>query len=261
MEFGLNSKFAIITGGSHGIGRAIALNLASEGCNVLICSRNPQRLEDTKNAIKDLYPVDVLTVQVDVLRENSVEKVLKTLGDHWAHLHILINNVGGGGRWGKESFHLTEESIWKDVYEKNAMTAVRFTNACIPYMIKERWGRIINITSIFGKEGGGRPWFNMSKCAEISHMKCMAKNNELVRSGITFNSVAPGAIMIPNTGWSKLSNESPETLDSLLDKNYPLGRLGTPEEVANVVAFICSEKASLVNGSCLTVDGGESNSF
>ena len=100
-----------MVGGSHGIGRAIALNLASEGCNVLICSRNPQRLEDTKNAIKDLYPVDVLTVQVDVLRENSVEKVLKTLGDHWAHLHILINNVGGGGRWGKESFHLTEESI------------------------------------------------------------------------------------------------------------------------------------------------------
>ena len=148
-----------------------------------------------------------------------------------------------------------------EVFNKNAMVAVKFTKAIIPWMKKQRWGRIVTITSIYGREGGGRPWFNMAKAAQTSLMKCLGLNKDLVRSGITFNSVAPGAIMIPKTGWEAERNKDPEAFDEMLDGQFTLGRLGTPEEVANVVVFLCSECASLINGVSIAADGGQSRSF
>lgn len=128
-------------------------------------------------------------------------------------------------------------------------------------MKKQNWGRIVSITSIYGREGGGRPWFNMAKVAQTSLMKNLALNRDLVRYGITFNSVAPGPIMIPETGWDVERMRNPEAFDSASKERFTLGRLGTPEEVANVVVFLCSEKASLVNGASILVDGGESKVF
>ena len=101
----------------------------------------------------------------------------------------------------------------------------------------------------------------MAKSAEISMMKTLAMTPYLVRDGITFNTVAPGAIMIPGTGWEQESMDDPEAFQQKLDDEFPMGRLGKPEEVANVVAFVCSERASLLSGACLLVDGGESSSF
>jgi len=120
---------------------------------------------------------------------------------------------------------------------------------------------VVTIASLLGREGGGRPWFNMAKSAEISLMKTLAMNASLARDGITFNSVAPGAIMIPSTGWEEEQKKDPEKFKKMVDLQFPLDRLGTPEEVANVVVFLCSEKASLVNGACIPIDGGESRSF
>src|SRR5208283_4052681 len=119
--------------------------------------------------------------------------------------------------------------------EKNAMTAVRFIMKVLPVMRKQKWGRIITITSIYGKEGGGRPWFNMAKAAQTSLMKCLALNKDLSRSGITFNSIAPGPIMIPGTGWEEEQRKDPEAFNQMLNTQSTLGRLGTPDEVANVV--------------------------
>ena len=121
-------------------------------------------------------------------------------------------------------------------------------------------GRVVTITSIFGREGGGRPWFSMAKTAQTSLMKALAIKHYLAEDGITFNSVAPGAIMIPDTGWEKLEKENPKELKEFIDKELPLGRLGTPDEIANVVVFMCSEKASLLNGTSVPVDGGQSKS-
>ena len=181
--------------------------------------------------------------------------------DSWGTIHILVNNVGGGGRWGSSNVEETSEDVWTDVYNKNAMAAVRFTRLVIPHMRRQKWGRVVTIASRLGKEGGGRPWFNMAKSAEISMMKTLAMTAYLAREGITFNTVAPGSIMIPNTGWETEALADPEAFEKKLDAEFPLGRLGTPEEVADVVAFVCSEKASLLSGACLLVDGGESRSF
>ena len=180
----------------------------------------------------------------------------------WGELHILINNVGGGGRWGKESVEETELLVWSEVYEKNAMAAVRFTRRALPHMRRSKWGRVVTITSIYGgKEGGGRPWFTMAKAAETGLMKSLSAMTYLVREGITFNSVAPGGIDIAGTGFDDEKRRDPAAFERMVDAEYPLGRLGTPEEVAAVVVFLCSMQASLVNGANITVDGGQSRSF
>jgi 3-oxoacyl-[acyl-carrier protein] reductase len=260
MDLGIRGKYALITGGTHGIGLAIARALAEEGCHVAVCARNQERISQTVEELKAMR-VYTIGVTADVLQPLDIEKVMKTIIDEWGTLHILVNNVGGGGRWGSDSVEDTPEQVWVDVYNKNAMAAVRFTKLAIPFMRKQKWGRVVTIASIYGREGGSRPWFNMAKSAEISLMKTLAMNADLVRDGITFNTVAPGNIMIPDTGWEKEMKKDPASFKKMVDSNFPLGRLGTPEEVASMVVFLCSEKASLVNGACIAVDGGESRSF
>jgi len=260
MDLGIKGKYALVTGGSHGIGRSIALALAEEGCNVAVFSRDSNKV---KKVVEELEKKGVKTIglSADAMILKDIERVMKSVIDTWGTINILINNVGGGGRWGNENVEETSEEVWIDVYNKNALAAIRFTMKAIPYMKKQKWGRVVTITSILGKEGGGRPWFNMAKSAEISLMKTLSMKPDLVRNGITFNSVAPGSIMIPGTGWEKEKKKNPVEFKKKIEEEFPLGRLGTPGEVANAVVFICSEKGSLVNGSCISVDGGESRSF
>jgi len=259
MNLNIKGKYALVTGGSHGIGLAIARALAEEGCNVAICARNQERISRTLTELQKIG-VQAIGVQADVLQPSSIESVIKAIIYNWGTLHILVNNVGGGGRWGTDSIEDTPEQVWVDVYNKNAMAAVRFVRLVIPFMRKQKWGRVVTIASMYGREGGGRPWFNMSKSAEISLMKTLAMNPVLARSGITFNTVAPGNIMIPDTGWDEEMKKDLRGFKRIIS-TLPLGRLGTAEEVANMVVFLCSEKASLVNGACIAVDGGESHSF
>ena len=258
MDYGLKGRSALVTGGSHGIGLATARQLAAEGCNVAICSRSAARLKSA-TAELEACGVRTLAVAADLLEANAADRVMDTVEREWGEIQILVNNVGGGGRWGKEIVEETEVRVWSEVYEKNAMAAVRFTHRVLPLMRRAKWGRIVTITSIFGgNEGGGRPWFTMAKAAETALMKSLSRMSYLVRDGITFNSVAPGGIYIPGTGFEDERDRDPRGFARMIDLEYPLGRLGTPEEVAAVVAFLCSAQAGLVNGANITVDGGQS---
>ena len=260
MNLNLKGKYGLVTGAGHGIGRAIALVLAQEGCNVAICSIDKQQVDDVVNEVK-AKGVDSIGIQADATVLEDIERAIKTIIGAWGAIHILINNVGGGGRWGSPVIEETAETVWTDVYNKNALAAVRFTMRAIPFMRKQKWGRVVTVASRLGREGGGRPWFNMAKSAEISLMKTLAMNFDLARDGITFNSVAPGSIMIPDTGWEKEQKENTGEFQRKMDIEFPLGRLGKPEEIADVVAFLCSGNASLVNGACVAIDGGESRYF
>lgn len=258
MDYGLKGRSALVTGGSHGIGLATARQLAAEGCNVVICSRSAARLKSA-TAELEAYGVRTLAVAADLLEGNAADRVMDTVEREWGEIQILVNNVGGGGRWGKEIVEETELRVWSEVYEKNAMAAVRFTHRSLPLMRRAKWGRVVTITSIFGgNEGGGRPWFTMAKAAETALMKSLSRMPYLVRDGITFNCVAPGGIYIPGTGFDDERDRDPQVFARTIDLDYPLGRLGTPEEVAAVVAFLCSAQAGLVNGANITVDGGQS---
>lgn len=261
MDLGLAGKRALVTGGSHGIGLATAERLAREGCHVAICSRSQERLDAASAALRGLG-VEVLAMAADVLDPAAADGVMDAVERSWGGVEILVNNVGGGGRWGKEIVEDTDMRVWGEVYEKNAMAAVRFTRRALPHMRRGKWGRVVTVTSIYGgKDGQGRPWFTMAKAAETGLMKSLSSMAYLVRDGITFNSVAPGGIDIPDTGFEDEKRRDPEGFQRMIDAEYPLGRLGTPEEVAAVIAFLCSTEAGLVNGANITVDGGQSSSL
>jgi 3-oxoacyl-[acyl-carrier protein] reductase len=260
MELGLNGKSALVTGGSYGIGRAIALTLAAEGCRVAICARTQDRLEATAAEIRE-RGVQALAIPADATVAQDVQRVVEKVTRTWGALHVLVNNVGGGGGRELRPVEQVPEEQWLDTFKCNALAAVNFTRLAIPHMRRATWGRVVTIASRQGKEGGGRPWYTMSKSAEISLMKTLALNRDLARDGITFNSVAPGRVIFEGNEWDEFRKEDPQRFEQTLRQRLPLGRAGTPEEVAAVVAFICSEKASLVNGACISVDGGESYSF
>lgn len=253
MNLGIEGRAALVTGGSHGIGLATAKLLVEEGCKVAICARKERRLREAAESI-GAHPI-----VCDALKPADVAGAVIATIRRFDGLHILVNNVGGGGRWGEASIEATPDAVWSDVYAKNAGAAAHFTQLAIPAMRREKWGRVVTVASIHGKEGGGRPWFTMAKAAEIALMKSLARTPYLVRDGITFNTVAPGRIAIPGTG-SDTDAAAPGFAEEV-DRELPLGRLGTAEEVAAVVAFLCSEAARYVNGACVVVDGGESRAF
>jgi 3-oxoacyl-[acyl-carrier protein] reductase len=257
MDLGLQGKIALITGGSHGIGLAIARSLADEGCITIICSRSRDRLNEALEVL-NTGGISHYGYQFDALSRSSIEGLLTELyKQHPQGVDILINNVGGGGRWGNEAVVENPLSVWDEVYQKNVGVAIQLTCALLPNMLKKCWGRVIGITSIYGRSVGGRPWFNVAKFAETALFKNLSSNRDFVRSGVTFNTVAPGGIYIPDTGWDQQRRDNPAAFKQMVDSNFPMGRLGSPEEVASVVAFLCSKRASLVNGASILVDGGE----
>jgi 3-oxoacyl-[acyl-carrier protein] reductase len=260
MNLGIKGKNALVTGGSHGIGLSTASALAEEGCNVALCSRGKERLEAARGMVLS-KGTQCLAIQADVLVPEDIDRVVEKVIGEWGYIDILINNAGGGGRWGSDDILETPEKVWTEVYDKNVFAAVRFTVKILPYMKQRNWGRVITISSIHGKQAGGRPWFNLAKCAETVLMKNLSMKPEFIRHGITFNSIAPGRIMIPDTGWCQEQEANPIEFQKMIDRELPLGRLGTPEEVASVVVFACSQNASLLNGASIVVDGGECRVF
>lgn len=260
MHLGINGKYALVTGGTHGIGRAIALSLAREGCHVAVFSRTEERVEKMRNELSAIDGNHLCFVS-DVLDEDGYQETYNEIEKVWPGVDILVNNIGGGGRWGDPDFLKTSDQVWQEVYDKNLTAAMRYTKRFLPHMIKNKWGRVVTITSIYARQAGGRPWFNVAKAAQTTFMKNLACQKEYASNNITFNSVAPGGIWIPNTGWEDMQANDPDGFELFINNTFPRGSMGTPEEVADLVLFLCSTKSSLVNGASISADGGESVYF
>lgn len=242
----LTGKTALVTGGSRGIGRAIALRLASEGARVAInFAGNLVKAEEVKQMIESAGG-EAMLVQCDVSKFDAVEQMIKTIADQWKTIDILVNNAGitRDGllmRMKPEDFDAVVDTNLKGVFN--------CTKAVSRLMIKQRSGRIINMSSIVGLNGNvGQTNYAAAKAGVIGFTKAAAK--EFAPRGITVNAIAPGFIETDMT--SAMTEEAKaSTVEAI-----PLGKIGAPEDVANAVAFLASDQASYITGQVLAIDGG-----
>jgi len=250
MDLGLKDKVAIVTGGSRGIGRSIALQFADEGCHVAICARGEEKLRETDAELR-AKGVKVIAASVDVTDADALDGFVAQVANELGRVDVLVNNAGGNVQG-------DDDAAWLKAIDLNLMAAVRATRAAVPHMRAAGGGAVVNITSIWGREGGGPPIYNAVKSAMTSHAKNSAL--QLAPEGIRVNSVAPGSIRFPGGGWDRRVQQDPDGMAEFVKQNIPSGRFGTPEEIANAVVFLCSPAASWVTGVALNVDGGQSKS-
>lgn len=257
MDLGLQGRVAIVTGASRGIGRGIALGLASEGVNIAICARGESDLRATGEEIL-AKGVEALAVPLDITRRESAKELTSAALSRFGRIDILVNNAGGNRRG---PFQSTSEGDWADLIELNLLSHVRMSRAVVPQMMAQGCGVILFTASIFGRESGGRDVsiYNATKSGVISLAKVMAE--ELAPHNIRVNSIAPGSILFPGGSWEKRLKKNPRDIAEFVRREIPIKRFGTVEEVANVVVFLASDRASLVCGACINVDGCQSHSL
>ena len=246
MEIDLSGKVSLITGSTRGIGRAIAEKLASAGSTVIITGRDKNRADEVAKEIKEKFSVETLGLSMDVGNPESVKKAFDEINKAFGGVDILVNNAG-----------ITKDKLfmrmtlndWEEVIRTNLTGAFLVTQQAIKKMLKQRWGRIINISSVVGFIGNaGQTNYASTKAGLIGFTKSLAK--ELAPRNILVNAVAPGFIETDMT--AALS----EDIRERYKEQIPLGRFGSPEEVANVVLFLCSDLASYITGETIHVNGG-----
>jgi 3-oxoacyl-[acyl-carrier protein] reductase len=249
VDLGIAGRVALVTASTRGIGLAIAQALASEGARVAIAARTETDVKRTAE------PLGGLGIAVDLMAEDGPRRAVEETVNRLGPIDILVNNLGlrAGNTWSD-----TGAKEFETAFEGNVTVSVRMSQLVLPGMLRRGWGRVVAITSVWGRETGGAPAYNAAKAAEISFVKSLAR--EVAAKGVTVNAVAPGSILWPGGGWDRRQQADPEGIAEFVRRDMPLGRFGTVEEVASVVAFVCSMQASLVNGAVIAVDGGQSRS-
>jgi 3-oxoacyl-[acyl-carrier protein] reductase len=216
---------------------------------VAVAARTEVDVKRTAESVAGLGVVaDLLTEAGCRLAVTETESVL-------GPVDILINNLGvrAGSSWSD-----TGLSEFESAFAGNVGVSVRMTQLVLPGMIDRGWGRVVVIGSVWGRESGGAPAYNAAKAAEVSFTTSLAR--DVASRGVTVNCVAPGSILWEGGGWHRRQQADPDAIGEFVRAEMPLGRFGAVEEVAAVVAFVCSQQASLLNGACIAVDGGQSRS-
>jgi 3-oxoacyl-[acyl-carrier protein] reductase len=249
MDLGIAGKVALVTAGTKGIGLGIARALAAEGVRVAVAARTEA---DVARIAAELRGFGVAG---DLLTEAGCRRAVAETEQALGPIDILVNNLGvrAGSTWAD-----TGPSEFEAAFAGNVSVSVRMTQLVVAGMIQRGWGRVVVISSVWGREAGGAPAYNAAKAAENSFVTSMAR--EVASKGVTVNAIAPGSIMWEGGGWHRRRQADPERIAEMVKREMPLGRFGAVEEVANVVAFVCSQQASLINGASIAVDGGQSRS-
>ena len=258
MDLELKDKVAVITGGSVGIGLAVAHGLAKEGVHVLLCARDEKRVVKMAAEIAATHTVMAVGVQADLSKPEDISRLVAKVEETFGGVDILINNAGTGSN---ETILNAPDDKWQYYWDLHVMAAVRLARGLVPLMLKRQGGVILHNASICGKQPlGYEPIYNITKAALMMFSKCLS--DELIKDNIRVNCINPGLILTPD--WKKtaaqLTAGTQITVDQYLDKiardNAPIGRFATPEELADFFVFLCSPRASYCVGSTYYVDGG-----
>jgi 3-oxoacyl-[acyl-carrier protein] reductase len=257
MDLSLKGRVAMITGGSRGLGFQIASTLAREGCKISICGRDERRVQE-RVAEFSTQGFQAWGTGADVTKEEETAKFYEETVAELGHPDILVNNVGG--RRGSINFEDTTMEQFRAGLEVNLVSAVRLSAMVLPHMKGQRWGRIINIASIYGREHGGSIDYMTGKAGLIAFSKHLAL--QMAPHRVLVNCVAPGSIDFPGSTWDRFQRtETPDVVSEFINRNLPMGRFGWPEPIGELVAFLASNRADLITGACINVDGGQSRSL
>ena len=257
MDLGLRGRVAVVTGSSQGIGKAIALGLSSEGVRVSICARNEKQLNETAREIRSATGMDVLALPADLTREDDIRRFVVKTVEAFGRIDILVNNTSGPP---SATFLETSEDNWRNAVNLLLMSVVTTCLEAVPHMQERKWGRIINMTSFVAKQPADHLVLsNALRSAILGLSKTLA--NELAQYGILVNAVCPGWTLTKRVEelaktQAKTSGKTPEEIVKGWESQIPLKRLAQPSEIANLVVFLASERASYMTGAVIQVDGG-----
>lgn len=258
MDLGLKNKVALVAGASKGLGRAVAEGLAREGASVAILSRDQAQLDAAAQDIRAKTGAQVVGIAADVSSAPDIDRAVDETARKFGTIHIVVTNAGGPPPM---PFVEISDDLWRKYVDQTLMSAVRLSRAAVPFMQKQKWGRIIHIASHTIKHPINNLMLSNSIRAAVVGL-AKTQSFELAPDGILVNSVGPGVTDTDRikqlfTDRATRNQSSLEKEYALAAKNIPLGRIGQPDEFASVVVFLASERASFVNGVYLQVDGGE----
>jgi 3-oxoacyl-[acyl-carrier protein] reductase len=248
----LAGKRVLVSGATRGIGRAIASVFASEGARVAAVARGTEGLDALKRELAGEHAfiaADVTTAEGATL---AVDGCVRVLGG----IDIVVCVVGKS--FARVASEMTDDDLAQSI-DLNLVSAARVAQRSIPHLTAAGGGSITMISSIWGREAGGAPGYNIAKAGVIAMAKALAR--DYAKQNIRVNSIAPGSILFPGGGWDRRVKADPDGMAEFVERTLPFGRFGTPEEVADAVAFIASPRASWISGACVTVDGAQGISF
>ena len=259
MDLGLNDRVAVITGGSRGIGKACAREMLAEGAIVVLVSKNPDRNAAAVRELGEVYRDRVLGYPADLDNDGATAKMISQVAEKYARIDILVNSAATVI---PQDFFKMDDGQWANLFDQKFNPAARCIRHVVPHMRKRKWGRIINISGLAGRQ----PHYTvvpaaLNNCAMLNLTKAVAK--ELAKDNILINAVVPYIIETERQEetmqeWAKITGQAEMEVRKQRVSGLPVGRMGRPDEVAAVVAFMASERASYVVGTAWYVDGGGS---
>ncbi len=257
MDLGLHDKVALVAGSSEGLGRAIAEELAAEGASLVLCARGEHRLANALDSISQQYQTKAIALPADLTKPKAIEQLVATARREMGRVDILVTNAGGPPTG--TFFDLTPE-MWEEGIRLTFQSVLSLVRGLLPDMRKRRWGRIINITSVAVKQPLDNLMLSNSLRAAVTGF-ARSLANEVARFNVTVNNVMPGYTRTKRLEElaeqiGKRQKITPQQVFEGWQKEIPMGRLGEPRELAALVAFLASERASYITGSSLAVDGG-----
>jgi 3-oxoacyl-[acyl-carrier protein] reductase len=257
VDLELKGGVVLIAGSSRGIGRAIARAFLAEGCRTMLTGRDASTLESAVSELSAEFGADtILAFAGDLKSGDAVRKCREFVQDRWGAPDFVVANIGSGRIPGGP---VPDVRAWQEAFDVNLWASVRVVQEFLPGMLARQSGSVVMVGSIAGSESIAAPLpYSAAKAALGSWTKNLAR--QVGRSGVRVNLVSPGNIMFDGGSWAQKSAEDPESVRKYLHSEVPLGRFGTPEEIADVAVFLCSPRASFITGARITADGGQTRS-